>query len=182
MLLATHGAITWRSPTFIARATMKVPKSMLFVTSVFIAGALFMMPAAAADSGTCHLTSAQISGTYGFSATGQALATIPDFVTEGPFAQVGTVTIEPTVSDEATIEGEWHASLIQQDSSGPPASLTFGGTFSVNRETCVGDFALAAPFPPTWGFVAVFVAHGHEARTIAKIPNVIISYTSAKKL
>jgi hypothetical protein len=98
---------------------MKVPKSMLFVTSVFIAGALFMMPAAAADSGTCHLTSVQISGTYGFSATGQALATIPDFVTQGPFAQAGTVTIDPTVSDEATIEGEWHASLIQQDSSGP---------------------------------------------------------------
>lgn len=28
----------------------------------------------------------------------------------------------------------------------------------------------------------VFVEHGHEARTIAKIPNVIISYMSAKKL
>jgi hypothetical protein len=162
---------------------MKVPKSTLFVTSVFLAGTLFMMSAAAAaDSGTCQLTKAKISGTYGFSATGQALATIPDFVTQGPFAQAGTVIIVPTVSDEATIEGEWQASLIQQDSSGPPASLTFGGTFSVNRETCVGDFALAAPFPPTWGFVAVFVAHGDEVRTIAKIPNVIISYTSAKKL
>jgi hypothetical protein len=100
---------------------MKVPKSMFFVTIVFLAGALFMMPAAAAvDSGTCHLTKAQISGTYGFSATRQALATIPDFVTQGLFAQAGTVTIVPTVSDEATIEGEWHASLIQQDSSGPP--------------------------------------------------------------
>ena len=162
---------------------MKVPKSMLFVTIVFLAGALFMMPAAAAaDSGTCHLAKATSRARTDSLSTGQAPTTIPDFVTQGLFAQAGTVTIVPTVSDEATIEGEWQASLIQQDSSGPPASLTFGGTFSVNRETCVGDFALAAPFPPTWGFVVVFVAHGHEARTIAKIPNVIISYTSAKKL
>jgi hypothetical protein len=135
-----------------------------------------------ADRGTCVLNAQRARGTYGFAAQGQAIGANP-FVPVGPFSQAGIVTLIATTEAESTIDGTWSVNLAQNDSSGYTPNVAFGGTFHVDKASCSGDFFVTTPMQisePT--FRVVFVDGGKEVRTIAAIPNLIVSYSTAAKL
>jgi hypothetical protein len=139
-----------------------------------------------AANGTCALNARRASGTYGYATEGVATGTNP-FVPPGPFSQAGTVTLtaqqEDTSTPTGTLTGTWSVSLAQNDASGVTPNVTFGGTFQVSKATCSGDFYLTMPLQIAQpAFHVVFVGDGDEVRTIALIPNLIVSYSTAKKL
>ena len=141
-----------------------------------------LIGAAKAADGKCTLNAHKVSGTYGYAAQGVATADT-DFVPIGPFAQAGTVTQVATTEDASTINGTWSVSLSQNDSKGYTPNVSFGGKFQVNKTSCSGDFFITTPVtitPPA--FHVVFVADGRAVRTIALLPNLIISYSTATKL
>ncbi len=138
--------------------------------------------AAQAADGSCKLNANKASGTYGYATQGIATGANP-FVPVGPFAQAGTVTLDAEREDASTLTGTWGVSLYQNDSSGYRANVTFGGTFQVSKTSCSGDFYLTTPVQIAQpSFHVVFVGDGDEVRTIALIPNLIVSYSTAKKL
>ena len=122
------------------------------------------------------------SGTYGFATQGTAIGDNP-FVPVGPFSQAGIVTLVAQTEAPSTITGTWSVSLAQNDSNGYTPNVSFGGTFQVDRATCSGDFYVMTPVQISEpSFRVVFVAGGDEVRTIAAIPKLIVSYSTAKKL
>lgn len=143
---------------------------------------LAVAAAHAADGGACRLSAARASGTYGYAT--QGIATGANlFVPVGPFAQAGTVTLAAEREDTSTLTGTWSVSLTQNDANGVTPNVSFGGVFQVSKASCSGDFYLTKPVQlgqPT--FHVVFVADGEEVRTIALIPNLFVSYSTAKKL
>ncbi len=131
---------------------------------------------------TPKLNANKASGTYGYATQGVATGDNP-FVPVGPFAQAGTVTLAAQREDASTLTGTWSVSLYQNDASGYTPNVTFGGMFQVSKVTCSGDFFVTAPVQIAQpSFHVVFVADGDEVRTIALIPNLIVSYSTAKKL
>ena len=137
---------------------------------------------AQAAGGKCTLDAHKVSGTYGYATQGVATADTA-FVPAGPFAQAGTVTQVATTEDASTINGTWSVSLSQNDSSGYTPNVSFGGNFQVDKSSCSGDFFLTTPVTISQpSFHVVFVADGKEIRTIALIPNLIVSYSTATKL
>ena len=146
--------------------------------SMFLAVAV----AHAADRGVCRLNAAKASGTYGYATQGIATGANP-FAPVGPFAQAGTVTLAAEREDASTLTGTWGVSLYQSDASGVTPNVTFGGVFQVSKTSCSGDFYLTTPVQIAQpAFHVVIVADGDEVRTIALIPNLIVSYSTAKKL
>ena len=149
-----------------------------------IALAWAMLPAATAQAanGACTLNANRASGIYGYATQGVATGANP-FVPVGPFAQAGTATLAAQREDASTLTGTWSVSLAQNDASGYTPDVTFGGTFQVDRTTCSGDFYVTTPVQIAQpAFHVVFVANGDEIRSIALIPNLILSYSTAKKL
>lgn len=145
---------------------------------------LILASTAHAANGTCTLNANRASGTYGFAAEGVATGANP-FVPVGPFSQAGTVTQTVRREDASTLVGTWSVSLTQHDASGVTPNVTFGGIFQISKATCGGDFyvttpASAASAQPS--FHVILVSDGDEVRTIALIPNLIVSYSTAKKL
>jgi hypothetical protein len=143
-----------------------------------------MLPIAAAQAanGTCTLNASKASGTYGYASQGVATGTNP-FVPVGPFAQAGTATLDAEQEDASSLTGTWSVSLSQNDANGYTPNVTFGGTFQVSKATCSGDFFVTNPVQIAEpSFHVVFVADGNEIRTTALIPNLIVSYSTAKKL
>lgn len=148
-----------------------------------IAGsACFLATPARAERGECELDANQASGTYGFTAQGLATGATP-FAPAGPFTQAGTVTQLVTQETASTFRGTWSLSLAQNDASGYTPNVRFGGVFEVNRATCGGNFFVTMPMQiAAPAFRVVIVAQGDELRTISALPNLLISYVSAKKL
>jgi hypothetical protein len=138
-------------------------------------------------NGTCVLTPLQVAGTHGFAAAGTALANTA-FAPAGPFAQAGTITHAVDLVNLSVIIGRWSVTLTQTDSSGQAKVVQFGGNYTLDTKTCVGDLTLTSPAPlaaiagNNIVFREILVSNGDELRTIALIPNLIIGYTSAKKL
>ncbi|HJS87727.1 MAG TPA: hypothetical protein VJ779_19915 [Acetobacteraceae bacterium] len=160
---------------------MRLARSTAVGIAVAAGSGLFAAPAHA-DRGRCDLDARKASGTYGFAAQGEAIGANP-FVPVGPFSQAGTVTLAATAEDASTITGTWSVKLAQNDSSGYTPNVTFGGTFQVDRASCSGDFFVAEPVQIAEpSFRVVFVDGGEEVRTIAAIPKLIVSYSTAKKL
>jgi hypothetical protein len=103
------------------------------------------------------------------------------FAPAGEFVQSGTVTHNPAAVSSSTISGTWNVVLDQNDTSRvPKTGVTFGGTFTVDRSTCGGDFALTGASTPA--FHVIFVNMGSELRTISLIPGLYISYDTAEAL
>ena len=152
------------------------------------AAALAVAPAAAfAGAGGCNLDARHIQGTYGFSAHGTSDGNNP-FAPAGDFVQSGTETNNPTAVTRSTISGTWNVVLDQNDTSRvPKTGVTFGGTFTVDRSTCAGDFTVTDVNnnmiqPPILAFHVIFVNMGSEVRTISLIPGLYISYDTAEAL
>lgn len=149
------------------------------------AAACFSLVAAVpahAERGGCDLDARKASGTYGYAVQGEAIGTNP-FVPVGPFSQAGTVTLVARAQTTSTITGTWSVSLAQNDSNGYTPNVSFGGDFQVDRTTCSGEFYVTTPVQITQpAFHVVFVDDGKEVRTIAAIPKLIVSYSTAKKL
>lgn len=149
------------------------------------AAACFGLFAAApvhAERGGCDLDARKASGTYGYAVQGEATGANP-FVPVGPFSQAGTVTLVAEVQTASTITGTWSVSLAQNDSNGYTPNVSFGGNFQVDRTTCSGDFYVTMPVQIALpAFHVIFVDNGEEVRTIAAIPKLIVSYSTAKKL
>jgi hypothetical protein len=152
----------------------------MFRLAVF-ATAFAVAPAAAfAGEGVCNLDASHIKGTYGFSAHGISDGNNP-FAPAGDFVQSGTETNNATTVTKSTISGTWNVVLDQNDTSRvPKTDVTFGGTFTVDRSTCAGDFTLTGASTPA--FHVIFVNMGSEVRTISVIPGLYISYDTAKML
>jgi hypothetical protein len=147
-----------------------------------LACSTFPIAATHAADGRCTLTASKVSGTYGYAAQGVATGANP-FVPVGPFAQAGTATLAARREDASTLTGTWSVSLAQNDANGYTPDVTFGGSFQVDRTTCSGDFYVTTPVQITQpAFHIVFVANGDEIRSIALIPNLILSYDTVKKL
>jgi hypothetical protein len=147
-----------------------------------LAWSMLCVAAAQAANGACTLNANKASGTYGYATQGVATGANP-FVPVGPFAQAGTVTLDAEREDASTLVGTWSVSLSQNDASGYTPDVSFGGTFEVSKATCSGDFYLTKPVQIAQpSFHVVFVGDGEEVRTIALIPNLIVSYSTAKKL
>jgi hypothetical protein len=143
---------------------------------------LAVAAAHAADGGACRLNAAKASGTYGYATQGIATGANP-FVPVGPFAQAGTVTLAAEREDASALTGTWSVSLTQNDANGVTPNVSFGGVFQVSKASCSGDFYLTTPLRIAQpAFHVVFVADGEEVRTIALIPNLFVSYSTAKKL
>ena len=142
---------------------------------------LFAAPAHS-ERGGCNLNARKASGTYGFAVQGQAVGANP-FVPVGPFSQAETVTLVARTEAASTIAGIWSVNLAQNDSSGYTPNVSFGGVFQVDKASCSGDFFVTTPAQIAQpAFRVVFVDDGEEVRTIAAIPNLIVSYPTAKKL
>jgi hypothetical protein len=98
----------------------------------------------------------------------------------------GTETNNPTTVTSSTISGTWNVVLDQNDTSGVHQDVTFGGTFTITRSTCAGDFSVTevnhTPTPSMLAFHVIFVNMGSEVRTISVIPGLYISYDTAKML
>jgi hypothetical protein len=157
----------------------------MFRLAVF-AAALAVAPAAAfAGEGVCNLDASHIKRTYGFSAHGISDGNNP-FAPAGDFVQSGTETNNPTTATRSTISGTWNVVLDQNDTSGVKTGVTFGGTFTVDRSTCAGDFYVTdvnnMPTPSMLAFHVIFVNLGSEVRTISLIPGLYVSYDTAKAL
>jgi len=153
--------------------------------SFLAAGALCVcmsvsLPANADDKpGACNIKPADLLATFGYAATGQALAGNSLGIPAGAFAYVGTATGITANQNGNNIVGMWTTTFAQSDSSGRSTTYTVPGTFTVSTINCTGDFS--------WNnvglvFRAVFVNHSDEFRAISTVPGVIISYTSGKKL
>jgi len=130
-----------------------------------------LLPANADDKpGICNIKPADLLATFGYAASGQALAGNPLGIPAGAFAYVGTAT---------GITANQNGYNIQNDSSGRTTTYTVPGTFTVSTINCTGDFSWN-----TVGLVfrAVFVNHSDEFRAISTVPGLIVSYTSGKKL
>ena len=153
------------------------------------AAAAFTMTASSAWAlnGTCVLTPLQVAGTHGFAATGTALANTA-FAPAGPFTQAGTITHAVDSATFGAITGRWSVTLTQTDTSGQAKVVQFGGNYRLDTKTCTSDLTLTSPAPlaaivgNNLVFREIWVANGDELRTIALIPNLIIGYTSARKL
>lgn len=164
---------------------MPSPRRLVTITA---AAAITMVSSSAwALNGTCVLTPLQVTGTHGFAATGTALANTA-FAPVGPFAQAGTITHTVDSVNFSAIVGRWSVTLTQTDSSGQAKVVQFGGNYTLDTKTCTSDLTLTSPAPlaavigNNLVFREIWVSNGDELRTIALIPNLIISYTSAKKL
>jgi hypothetical protein len=142
-------------------------------------------PANAEESpGVCNIKPADFLATFGYAASGQALAGNPLGIPVGAFTYVGTATGK-TASQNGNngnnIVGTWSMTFEQNDSSGHVNTFTFPGTFTVSTTNCTGNFS--------WNnvnvgpvFRAVFVNHADEFRAISTVPGVISSAMSGKKL
>ena len=157
------------------------------VTTAAAAAFTMISSSAWALNGTCVLTPLQVAGTHGFAATGTALANTA-FAPAGPFTQAGTITHVVDAATLSAISGRWSVTLTQTDTSGQVKLVQFGGNYTLDTKTCTSDLTLTSPAPlaATVGknlvFREIWVSNGDELRTIALIPNLIIGYTSAKKL
>jgi hypothetical protein len=161
---------------------MKRSKPVGVRTGVATLASFILAGAAHAANGTCTLNANKASGTYGYATEGVATGQNP-FAPPGPFSQAGTVTLAANSEDTTTITGTWSVSLDQNDASGVTQGVAFGGTFQVGKATCSGDFYVVQPVQLAHpAFHVVFVGDGDEVRTIALIPNLIVSYSTAKKL
>ena len=137
---------------------------------------------AASERGACSLDANRISGTYGFSAQGNAIGGNP-FVPVGRFSQAGTATLKAETDTGSTLTGTGSVTLAQNDSKGYTPNVSFSGTFQLDKTTCSGDFYVTSPMQIDGpAFRLVFVDGGEEVRVIAAIPNLIVSYSTAKKL
>jgi hypothetical protein len=157
----------------------------MFRFAVFAAAVTFAPVAAFAGSGVCNLDASHIKGTYGFSAHGTSDGNNA-FAPAGDFVQSGTETNNPSTVTSSTISGTWNVVLDQNDTSGVHQDVTFGGTFTVTRSTCTGDFSVTevnhTSTPSMLAFHVIFVNMGSEVRTISVIPGLYISYDTAKML
>jgi len=139
-----------------------------------------LLPANADDKpGICNIKPADLLATFGYAASGQALAGNPLGIPAGAFAYVGTATGITANQNGYNIAGTWSTKFVQNDSSGRTTTYTVPGTFTVSTINCTGDFS--------WNnvglvFRAVFVNHSYEFRAISTVPGLIVSYTSGKKL
>jgi hypothetical protein len=153
--------------------------------SFMTAGALFASVAtsyaANAEPATCNLYPADLLATFGYAASGQALAGNQLGIPVGAFAHVGTATGKTASQNGNNIVGTWSITFEQNDSSGHVTTHTFPGTFTVSTTNCTGDFSWNnVQVGPV--FRVVFVNHADEFRAISSVPGVIISATSGKKL
>ncbi|GEM_PF-5363539 len=150
--------------------------------AILLGSALFST-AALADGGACKLTAAEASGTWGFASEGVATQN-SQFAPQGAVVQAGTVTHVASPPDKGgTISGTWSVTLTQNDSAGVHSNVQFGGTFQVSKDTCQGDFYVTQPAALKQpAFRIVFVNGGDELRTISLIPNLFLSYPTARKL
>ena len=166
---------------------------MRITTALLLAGTALLALVAPiatveAANGACTLNANKASGTYGYATQGVATGDNPFLVPIGPFAQAGTVTLAAQRDGASTLTGTWSVRLSQNDAHGYTPDVSFGGTFQVSKATCSGDFYLTTPVQiaqpsfPLPSFHVVFVADGDEVRTTALIPNLIVSYSTAKKL
>ncbi|MGI4793929.1 MAG: hypothetical protein ACRYF2_11515 [Janthinobacterium lividum] len=146
--------------------------------AILLGTALFST-AALADNGTCKLTPAEASGTWGFASEGVATQS-STFAPQGAVVQAGTVTHQVTGQSGQTLSGNWNVTLTQNDSAGVHSNVQFGGTFQASTVTCQGDFYVSSLKQPA--FHIVFVNGGDELRTIALIPNLFLSFPTARKL
>jgi hypothetical protein len=140
-----------------------------------------LVSAHAGDRSGCDLNARKVSGTYGFAAQGTATGSNP-FAPVGPFAQSGTVTLTAQGETARAVTGRWVATLAQNDADGYKPGVTFGGTFTTDKSTCGGDFSVTSPAGSVLAFRVIFVAGGREVRTISAIPNLIVAYSTAKRL
>ncbi len=146
-------------------------------------GSALLSTAALADNGSCKLTAAEASGTWGFASEGVATQS-SQFAPQGAVVQAGTVTHVASPADRGgTISGTWSVTLTQNDSAGFHSNVQFGGTFQVSKDTCQGDFYVTQPTVLKQpAFHIVFVNGGDELRTISLLPNLFLSYPTARKL
>lgn len=146
--------------------------------AILLGSALFST-VALADNSACKLTPAKASGTWGFASEGVATQS-STFAPQGAVVQAGTVTHLVTGQSGQTLTGTWNVTLTQNDSAGIHSNVQFGGNFQVSTVTCQGDFFIPSLKQPA--FHIVFVNDGDELRTIALIPNLFLSYPTARKL
>ena len=139
-------------------------------------------PANANDKhGICNIQPADFLATFGYAASGQALAGNQLSIPVGAFSLVGTATGKTASQNGNNIVGTWSITFEQNDSSGHVATFTFPGTFTVSTTNCTGDFSWNnVQVGPV--FRVVFVNHANEFRAISSVPGVIISAASGKKL
>jgi hypothetical protein len=139
-------------------------------------------PANAEEShGFCIIKPAHFLATFGYVASGQALAGNPLGIPVGAFTYVGTATGKTASQNGNNIVGTWSMTFEQNDTSGHVNTFTFPGTFTVSTTNCTGNFSWnnvnVGPI-----FRAVFVNHADEFWAISTVPGVISSATSGKKL
>ena len=146
---------------------------------VVLLGSALFSTAALADNGSCNLTKAEASGTWGFASEGVATQS-SQFAPQGAVVQAGTVTHVVTGQSGQTLSGTWNVTLTQNDAAGVHSNVQFGGTFQASTVTCQGDFYVTSLKQPA--FHIVFVNSGDELRTIDLIPNLFLSFPTARKL
>ena len=136
---------------------------------------------AEASPGVCNIKPSDFLATFGYAASGQALAGNQLGIPVGAFTYVGTATGKTASQNGNNIVGTWSITFEQNDSSGHVTTHTFPGTFTVSTTNCTGNFS--------WNnvnvgpvFRAVFVNHADEFWAISTVPGVISSATSGKKL
>ena len=155
---------------------------MVRLLALAVACTLPALTSAHAADGKCNLNARKVSGTYGFAAQGVATGANP-LVPVGPFVQAGIVTSTAQSEGARMIRGIWTTTFAQNDAQGYKPEVTFGGTFAIDNRTCSGDYFLGSPPASSApAFRVIVVDDGDEVRTISAVPNVIIAYTSAKRL
>jgi hypothetical protein len=134
---------------------------------------------AGANPGVCNIRPADFLATFGYAASGQALAGNQLGIPVGPFTHIGTATGNTASQNGNNIVGTWSVTFEQNDASGHLSTFTFPGTFTISTTTCTGDFSWVNVGVV---FHIVFVNHAVEFRAISTVPGVISSAVSGMKL
>ena len=142
------------------------------------AGLLASVPANAQSEGVCTIRPSDLLATFGFSASGTILASNALNATAGPFAQVGAATGLTATQKANIISGKWTVTITQNDSTGKVSTNTFPGTYTVDTNTCTGDFSWNALNAVV--FRAVFVKDAKQFNSVSVLPGVIIAYNGKK--
>jgi hypothetical protein len=166
---------------YLGRIAMK--SSVSFLAAGILCASVGTSHAAGANAnlGVCNIQPADLLATFGYVASGQALAGNQLGIPAGPFTHIGTATGNTASQNGNNIVGRWSVTFEQNDASGHLSTYTFPGTFTINSMTCTGDFSWnKVNVGPV--FRIVFMKHAVEFQAISTVPGVISSAVSGKKL
>lgn len=128
----------------------------------------------------CNISKKAITGTYGFSASGDIFASNFLQYPIGQFAQLGAITNFQVKDDGSTLRGRWKASAETNFQHSEPVTSSFAGSFVVSKATCTGELFIDGIDSAV--FSTIYLNNGNEQRSISRVPGVVVSYTNSKKL